>query len=253
MDPDPIAHARKTVPEFDRIMKRTESLPGDVASLEEALAKAAGDPAYAKQLGPHLVDLRREIEAMDPAVRKALPDATRQALDTLSREAGEQLLKNADIHAATSLHQAPPTSELDPARMKAYEWNAEQKVVDQAEAIGGARLEKVLGGTLEKAAEDGVDFVIKSGKDTKVSLKGPLVNKRTGATFPVKNKNITQLAEAVVHDVTVNTATQRMVVDMLGLSAEQKVFLQAEIKRLLDQALAKGTPGLVDKPIMFLE
>ena len=111
----------------------------------------------------------------------------------------------------------------------------------------------MLGGNLEKASEEGVDFVVKGGADTKVSLKGPLVNKKTGGAFPIKNKNLTQLAEAVVHDVTVNTATRQMVVDMMGLSVEQRAFLQAEIKRILDATLAKGTPGLINKPILFME
>lgn len=251
---EPMASARKTVPEFAKVVKQTETLPGGVASLEEALVKAAGDPAYAKQLGPHLKDLRREIESMDPAVRKALPDASKAALDTISLEAGEQLLKDADIQTGTMLRKGSAQADLDPAEIAKFEWNHEKKVVDKAEGIGGARLNSALGGTVDNGTEEGVDFVIKAGSDVKTSLKGPLVNKQTGALIPITDKAITAFAKSAVKDLTQNTATQQLVVDMMGLTTDQRALLQSELKRLLDLELAN--PGIKvqnGKTILFLE
>ncbi|QYK43116.1 MAG: hypothetical protein KF887_08485 [Paracoccaceae bacterium] len=247
---EPMAKARSTVPAYDAVLKRAETLPGGAANLTEALTRAAADPAYAKALKPHLAELRREIEGMDKAARGALPESARGLLDDMGRDIGEQLLRDADIPTPSTLHKGPPAADLDPARVKAMSWNHEQKVTDLAEGIGGARLEKATGRPITSATEEGADLM--DGADL-LSLKGPLLNSRTGAAFPINDKMVEGLAKSVVKDLTTNTATKKMVVDMLGLTSDQRILLQSKIAEGLKEAVGKGLTIQNAKPIIFLE
>ncbi len=247
---EPMAKARSTVPAYDMILKRAETLPGGAANLNDALTKAAADPAYAKALKSHIAELRRDIEGMDKAARDALPESAKGLLDDMGRDIGEQLLRDADIPTPTTLHKGPVPGDLDPARIKALSWNHEQEVVDLAEGIGGARLEKATGRPITSATEKGIDLI--DGADP-VSLKGPLLNSKTGMKFPISDKMVEGLAKAVVKDLTLNTATKKMVVDMLGLTSDQRILLQTRITEGLNKAFADGRTIQNAKPIIFLE
>jgi hypothetical protein len=61
------------------------------------------------------------------------------------------------------------------------------------------------------------------------------------------------LAKAVVKDLTTNTLTKKMVVDMLGLTSDQRILLQARIAEGLKAAIGKGMTIQNAEPIIFLE
>jgi hypothetical protein len=129
-------------------------------------------------------------------------------------------------------------------------WNHEQKLTDLAEGIGGARLERATGRPITAATEEGADLM--DGADL-LRLKGPLLNSRTGAAFPISDKMVEGLAKAVVKDLTTNTLTKKMVVDMLGLTSDQRILLQARIAEGLKAAIGKGMTIQNAEPIIFLE
>jgi hypothetical protein len=140
--------------------------------------------------------------------------------------------------------------EPDPERVRELGVNHEQGgVKDLAEGQGGARYEQATGRRIERSTEDGADFI--DPEVGPVSLKGPLVNKKTGETLNITDNMVDGLAKSVVKDVRTNTFTNRVVVDTKGMTQAQRDRLRAAI----ESELAKNPPpaGGNPKDIVFLE
>jgi len=145
----------------------------------------------------------------------------------------------------SNVQSVSPKGDPDPKRAEELSWNHEQKKRDIAEGMGGERYERSTGRKLEKQDVEGVDFV--DPEVGPISLKGPLVNKKTGKVVdPIKDEMVDGLANSVVKDVKNNTATKRVVVDTAGMNPAQKEKLKDAI-----------TAGLGDKgatkEIVFIE
>lgn len=148
------------------------------------------------------------------------------------------------IKSCPYFQSASPESEPDPARVNELSYNHEQKKMDRAEGLGGARYEKAVGRKLKKPDVEGADFLDPSVGS--ISLKGPLVNKKTGQPLPVNDPMVDGLAKSVVKDLKNNTATKRVVVDTAGLSPEQR----DQLKQKIASEIPSGGPP---KEIFFVE
>ena len=113
-----------------------------------------------------------------------------------------------------------------------------------AEGIGSARYEAASGRPLTQSTTEGADIF---DGTTGVQLKGPLVNKKTGELLNINDNMVDGLANSVVHDATLNSASSRLVVDTLGMTSSQRDRLISGIQRGL-----AGQPHL-NKDIIILE
>jgi Putative peptidoglycan binding domain len=137
--------------------------------------------------------------------------------------------------------------EPEPNRIRQLGVNHEQGgVTDLAEGLGGARYEQATGRRLSRSSQEGADFV--DPEVGPISLKGPLVNKRTGQPVTINDEMVDGLAKSVIKDVQHNTYTNRVVVDTTGMSPAQRSRLQQTI----DSELATN-PGPRPKEIVFIE
>ena len=140
---------------------------------------------------------------------------------------------------------APDVDNLDRSRIDAFNKNHEQGGrVDMAEGIGSARYEAASGNTLTQSTVEGADIF---DGTIGVQLKGPLVNKRTGALLDINDNMIDGLVHSAVHDATVNTASSRLVIDTLGMTPAQRNRLATDIQNSL-----QNQPHL-NKEIIILE
>jgi hypothetical protein len=119
-------------------------------------------------------------------------------------------------------------------------------VQDIAEGRGGARYEMATGRRISRSTEEGADFI--DPEVGPISLKGPLVNKRTGQPIRITDQTVDGLAQAVVKDVQKNTFTKRVVVDTTGMTPDQRRRLEQQI----ESELAKN-PGGRSKEIFIIE
>ncbi|MEO0697964.1 MAG: hypothetical protein AAFY84_17935 [Pseudomonadota bacterium] len=134
-----------------------------------------------------------------------------------------------------SRKHAPDVDSLDRRRINEFSKNNEQGgKPDMAEGIGSARYEGVEGRTMSNSNIDGYDIL---DGDTPVQLKGPLVNKKTGELLQINDQMVDGLANSAIHDATSNMASQRLVIDTLGMSASQR-----------NRLISKVTNGLANTP-----
>jgi len=144
-----------------------------------------------------------------------------------------------------SRQTAPNPDSLDDARVQNFSKNHEQGgKTDMAEGIGSARYEAASGRPLTQSTTEGADIF---DGTTGVQLKGPLVNKKTGELLNINDNMVDGLANSVVHDATLNSASSRLVVDTLGMTSSQRDRLISGIQRGL-----AGQPHL-NKDIIILE
>lgn len=134
---------------------------------------------------------------------------------------------------------------LDQKRIEELSFNHEQKKMDRRQGLCAARYELATGRKLKLGTEEGVDVV--DDKLGPVSLKGPL---RDDGKSPreITNMHVDNLAKSILKDVRQNTATKSVVVDMNGMSQEQRNRLQ---ERLILGLRADHNPQ--QKSIFFLE
>lgn len=143
--------------------------------------------------------------------------------------------------------RASVQGEPDPQRVRELGVNHEQGgVKDLAEGEGGARYEMATGRRISRSTQEGADFI--DPEVGPISLKGPLVNKRTGQPVKVTDPMIDGLAKSVAKDVRMNTFTKRVVVDTKGMTPDQRRRLQQKI----EEELAKN-PGGRSKEIFIIE
>lgn len=185
-------------------------------------------------------------------------DRIRKAVDKLFGIIAARKARKAE--QADDVPDAPPSTspgaggtlkvkgEPDPDRVRELGVNHEQGgVKDLAEGQGGARYEQATGRRVERSTEEGADFI--DPEVGPVSLKGPLVNKKTGETLNITDNMVDGLARSVVKDVRTNTFTKRVVVDTKGMTQAQRDRLRAAI----ESELAKNPPAGPPKEIVFLE
>lgn len=148
-----------------------------------------------------------------------------------------------EIPPKARIHTLKAPQTPDPERVKALSYNHEQARPDLAEGLGGARYEGATGARLEKPDIEGVDMV--DPERGPLSLKGPLVSKKTGEVLPVNDQMVNGLADSVIKDVKVNSATKGVVVDTLGLSSTQR--------QVLKDRIFGGLGSQSPKEVIFLE
>ena len=102
----------------------------------------------------------------------------------------------------------------------------------RAEGIGGVRIEKALGRTIRRSADEAADFV--DDVLGPISLKGPIPSKGS----------VRGLAESAIKDAKYNTATKALFVDLRGLSAADRTLVR--------ELVADGV-GSAKKLIRFLD
>lgn len=102
----------------------------------------------------------------------------------------------------------------------------------RAEGIGGYRIEKYLGRTIQRSADEAADFV--DEVIGPISLKGPI---------PARG-SVEGLANSAIKDVRFNTATRAVFVDLRGLDS----IGQAQVRSMVHARVP--TPS---KPVYFLD
>ena len=139
------------------------------------------------------------------------------------------------------VRSAPARDELDPSEIERFSFNHETGQPNIAEGIGIARADVALEGEvrLPDLNDLGVNFYI---DDVPISLKGPLINGKSGADLVVTDNMIDGLAKAVLKDVRINTATNTIVIDTLNMSSAQRSSLRSAVEeglRKLDNCSTK--------------
>ncbi|MEM9342768.1 MAG: hypothetical protein AAGA87_06960 [Pseudomonadota bacterium] len=143
---------------------------------------------------------------------------------------GDDLLRlGDDVPVGTHRRTAPDPADLDQADVDRFGWNHEQARPDLAEGVGTARADAVLDGEIRLPDDGdlGIDFYV---GDAPVSLKGPLLNSATGNPIPINDAMVDGLANSVLKDMRLNTATDTIVVDTLGMTPLQRERLISTIE-----------------------
>ena len=244
--------AKKCVTEGDIlacVMTVLNFTPGKVFGLGFKLIKNANKirKAVDKFLG--IIAARKAKKAADEARRIEEARKAEEAARKAEQAAGKA--DNAEPPPTTGKPNKPGTlaakGEPDPERVRELGVNHEQGgVTDLAEGQGGARYEQATGRPLQRSTEEGADFI--DSEVGPISLKGPLVNKRTGQPLNINDQMVDGLAKSVIKDVERNTFTKRVVVDTKGMTQAQRDRLRQSI----ESELAKNPNG-PSKEIVFLE
>jgi hypothetical protein len=127
------------------------------------------------------------------------------------------------------------------ARQLDLSFNAGAKGPNLAEGLGKARYEQFVGRTIQNSLNDpSYDFV--DPAIGRVSLKGPISHNVAGQPIVIDQKMINGLVNSAADDARYNTATSRLVVDMYGLTAEQR---QAATQGITAQVGANARKDIV--------
>lgn len=216
----------------------------------DAVELAGRSPAARAALEPALRRIDDVLQAIPEGALDDLPDALREPLQRMKGQldeffgrAGDDAAQAAARNAPIQRLDAPDRADLDPQRIDDLSFNHEQGRPDIREGIGGARAEAALDTQFRASDVEGVDFF---DGDAAVSLKGPLL-RQTGEAITITDRMVDGLAKSVIKDAKLNTASDVIVVDAMGLSPAQR-------ERLV-QAITDGLADLGGnhKPIRILE
>ncbi|MEM8693686.1 MAG: hypothetical protein AAGG57_17640 [Pseudomonadota bacterium] len=151
-----------------------------------------------------------------------------------------------DVPNRTQTRTAPNQADLDPDDIERFGYNHEQGRPDMAEGVGTARANEVIDGEFRLPGDDdlGVDFYV---DDVPVSLKGPLINSATGDAIQIRDGMVDGLANSVLKDMRINTATDTIVVDTMNMSPLQR----ERLRNAIEEGVAAMENG--GKNVIYLE
>lgn len=158
--------------------------------------------------------------AVDNTVASAGPEVVAKTLGSAAEESG------------SGAGQAAALVRLR-ARQLELAFDCEQQQLNLREGLCAARYEQVVGRTVTRSKTVGAD--ISDPSIGPVSLKGPLIEARSGSPVPITDQMIDGLADSVLADVKLKTFTKRVVVDTMRLTPKQKLRLITRIKAGLPQ------------------